>query len=61
MQREHCIDMKGQASSGRNRGTEQTVNAGETSRNWPWAEAGRHYDWMDRHFPFEDEVISNGM
>ncbi|WP_233857464.1 hypothetical protein [Paraburkholderia sp. HD33-4] len=57
MQHEHSIDTKSEASFGRDRDAEYILKAGETARNWPWAEVGRQYDWMDRHLPFE-EVLS---
>ncbi|WP_143062261.1 hypothetical protein [Paraburkholderia diazotrophica] len=60
MQHEHGIDTKVQASSGHNRGTEQSLKAREAARNWSWAEAGEHYDWMDDHLPFENDTSLNG-
>ncbi|MBN3755271.1 hypothetical protein G3N95_20165 [Paraburkholderia sp. Tr-20389] len=59
MQREHSIDTRGQASSSRDRRAEHILKAGETARNWPWADVGRHYDWMDCHLPFEEGLTLN--
>ena len=61
MQHEHSIDTTGPFFSGRNQETDQAHMAAETARKWPWAEAGRHYDWMDRHLPFEHDASLNGI
>jgi hypothetical protein len=57
--RERTRDTKAQDCSGNSRRAEYGLRTGETERNWPWAEAGGHYDWMDRHLPFAQDVSAS--